>query len=275
MDRITTAAGVHAHKLPRPSGRGPAMLAAAMVVLFALPALAADAREPIDDELDKYWNVELAVPTLQNALFIRQGAFEGTLSLGFLPNDSYYLPLPVGVKGAYHMLDTLAIELGFSWLHPFGTPEIDPNDVDAETGNPTKPIGMSDLLHFLETAGKKGLLAGVRRPPRMNWTAGLDLVYSPLHGKVGVFDQKISSFDIGLAAGLGLIGVETDPDPYVDNDMEAQLKVAGHWGATLRFFIKSWLCVRADYRQFVYQPEAEGAVLFPVELTLGVSFLSN
>ena len=133
--------------------RTSALLAAVVALGFAASALAAPL-QPIDNELDKYWNVELAVPTLTNPSHITKGVFEGTLSIGMVPNDSYYTPLPVGIRAGYHMIETLSVEASFAYLHPFGTPELDPNDIDAETGRPAQPFGMSDLLYFLETAGK-------------------------------------------------------------------------------------------------------------------------
>jgi outer membrane beta-barrel protein len=245
-----------------------ALVAAVAATAFATSALAAG--QPIDDELEKYWNVELAVPSVTNPMHITKGAFEGTLALGFVPNDSYYTPLPVGVKAGYHMIETLSIELSFSYLHPFGSPEIAADDQAKE-----QPFGMSDLLYFLETAGKNGLLEGVRKPPRMSMMMSADIMYSPLHGKVGAFASKLASFDIGIALGAGMIAVDVDENPWQENDEVSTFAPAGHWGATLRFYMTQWLCLRADYRQFVYKPEEKGAVLFPVELTFGVSFLSN
>lgn len=248
-------------------------LAVLAVVGMAASASAAPL-QPIDNELEKYWNVELAVPSLTNPAHITKGVFEGTLVMGFVPNDSYYTPLPVGIRAGYHMVETLSVEASFSYLHPFGSPTLDPNSIDAD-GKIAQPFGMSDLLYFLQTAGKNGLLEGVRKPPRMTMMTSLDLVYSPLHGKVGAFASKLASFDIGVAVGAGLIGVDVDEDPWTEGDEVSAFKAAGHWGATLRFYLNSWLCLRADYRQFVYKPEEKGAVLFPVELTLGVSFLST
>ncbi len=256
----------------QPSSRARPLLAASAAVLAVtfLASSAIAAGMPIDDELEKYWNVELAVPSVTNPMHVTKGSFEGTLALGFVPNDSYYTPLPVGVKVGYHMIETLSVELAFSYLHPFGSPELAEGDQKKE-----QPFGMSDLLYFLETAGKNGLLEGVRKPPRMSMMMSADIMYSPLHGKVGAFASKLASFDIGIALGAGMIAVDVDENPWQENDEVSTFAPAGHWGATLRFYMTQWLCLRADYRQFVYKPEEKGAVLFPVELTFGVSFLSN
>lgn len=228
----------------------PAALAVVLAIAVARPAAAED-RQPIDAELEKYWNVELAVPTLTNPTYGRAGAFEAALGFGVVPNDSYYLPLPLNVKLGYHMTETVALEFAFSYLL---TPK-------------------SDLMSFLESpgGGQRSLLDGVVKPPKMFMLTALDLVYSPFHGKVGVFDKKLSSFDLGLVVGVGMIGAELD-ETEVEDPLTTSFLPAGHWGLALRFFATRWLNVRADLRQFAYKPG--DAVLFPVELTFGVSFLS-
>ncbi|MEY3011706.1 MAG: hypothetical protein RIT45_441 [Pseudomonadota bacterium] len=228
----------------------PAALVAALSLAIALPASAED-RQPIDAELEKYWNVELAVPTLSNPTYSRAGAFEAALGFGVVPNDSYYLPLPLNVKLGYHATETVGLEFSFSYLL---TPK-------------------SDLMTFLESpgGGQRSLLDGVVKPPRMFMLTALDLVYSPFHGKVGVFDKKLSSFDVGLVLGVGLVGAETD-ETEEEDALQSSFLPAGHWGVALRFFATRWLNVRADIRQFAYKPG--DAVLFPVEFTFGVSFLT-
>lgn len=235
---------------PPPASWRLAVLVAA-IALCAVPSAYADDRQPIDDELEKYWNVELAVPTLSNGMYSRKGAFEAGIGFGVVPNDSYYLPLPLNLKLGYHLTETVGLEVSYSYLI---TPK-------------------SDLLTFLEDPGsaQKSLLDGVVNPPRMSMLAALDLVYSPFHGKVGIFDKKLASFDVGFVVGVG--GVFADVDKGDSNDdTVSEFVPAGHWGLALRFFMNRWLNVRADVRQFVYKPG--NAALFPVELTLGVSFLT-
>jgi outer membrane beta-barrel protein len=240
------------HRLPT-AARTLALMAAFGLALVAAPRPAvAEAPQPIDHELDKYWNVELAVPTLQNPRYGRAGGFEAAVGAGVVPNDSYYLPLPLSLRLGYHMTETLALELSASYL----------------------VSSTSELMTFLETSGAGGrsLLENVVKPPKMFLLSALDLVYSPFHGKVGVFDQKLSSFDVGLVVGVGLIGVETD-ETEAEDAMKSSYLPAGHWGLALRFFATRWLNVRADVRQFAYKPGE--SLLFPVEITLGVSVLSR
>lgn len=248
--------------------RFPLTIGLLCLVLFGSQALAVAAFagevEPIDKELDKYWNVEQAVPSLTNPLFERKGGIEGSLHFGIVPNDSYYLPTPVGGRVAYFLADTLALEASFSYL----------------------PGGDSKLQKFLKCPDtgkcKSNLTEGAKKQPHMNFLSALDLAWAPFHGKVGVFTSKLSNFDLGFNAGLGLINVDVDNssdgnDKLPDGTaaVKAQMTPGGHWGMNLRFYITRWLNLRADYKQFMYRPEADKSFLFPVEFTIGVAFLSK
>ena len=223
-----------------------AVLLAACVV--SVPAAMAKDAALIDKELQLYWDVELAVPTTTNPLHTTHGTFELSVGAGVVPNDSYYLGIPLAVRAGFHLTETLALEGAFTYL-----------------------IGLdSDLHAFLK---QQNLLQNVHKPPQMFMLGAVDLVYSPFHGKVGIFASKLSSFDIGLAIGAGVVGANLDGDNPYDLLTETAILPAGHWGAVLRFYVSDWMAIRWDYRQFAYMPE--NAVLFPVEFTLSASFMLN
>ncbi len=214
--------------------------------------------QPIDHELDKYWNVEQKVPSLQNPMYERKGGFEAALHLGVVPNDSFYFPKSVGGNIGYFLADTLAIELGFSYLFNSN----------------------SDLQAFLVavpggTNGPVDLTKGAKKAPKMNWLSSADLAWSPFHGKLGIFDAKLSNFDLGIVGGVGIIGANIDTSQDGDTPPVSAIKVGGHWGASLRFYLTRWLNLRADYRQFLYKPDTNKPFLAPVEFTFGVAFLTK
>jgi hypothetical protein len=123
----------------------------------------------------------------------------------------------------------------------------------------------------------------------------LDLVWVPFHGKVGIFAQKLSSFDLSLSAGAGVINADVDnwKAPDIGESGGAGLASsqwkfgstvaassstivnswlpAAHWGAGFRFYVTKKVAVRVDYSQYAYKPG--DAWLSPVEFTAGASFL--
>ncbi len=228
------------------------------VGLLASASAYADETLPIDRELDKYWNVEQAVPTLENPLYERKGGFEASIHAGIVPNDSFYVPKPIGGRLAYFLTDSLALEAGYSYLMSSN----------------------SDLQNFLICAahtskGCVNLTDGVKKSPQLTMLSSLDIAFAPVHGKFGIFTSKISSFDLGISAGVGMIGVKTDASVDGTGTPEQHYKAAGHWGANFRFYITRWLNIRTDYKQFVYWPESGKTFLSPIEFTLGVAFLTK
>jgi outer membrane beta-barrel protein len=245
-------------------------LAVAASALAPVAAWADDAKgdplysgnQPIDRELDKYWNAEQKVQSLQNPMYERKGGFEAALHFGMVPNDSFYFPKAVGGNLSYFFTDTVAVEASFSYLFN------DPSKL--QTFLTAAPVGNN---------GSKNLTANSKQVPMMNWLSSLDVAWSPFHGKIGIFATKLSNFDLGFVGGLGLIGARIDTSDHSEAtpnaNLESQIKPAAHWGASLRFYATRWLNLRADYRQFMYWPDAGKPFLAPVEFTLGVAFLTK
>ena len=250
MNPVTTL-----HRLA-PRNRLRRLLVLAVTAISSLTLAApAFAEEPIDTELDKYWNVDQKVESLQNPLYERKGGFEGELHFGLVPNDSFYLPKVLGARVNYFFTDTLSAEIGFSYL-------LNSN---------------SDLQSFLTAAGasKKDLTQGAHKSPTMNWLSSADIAWAPFHGKIGIFASKLSNFDLSFNGGVGIIGANVDESDDGEQPTVSKVKVGGHWGSTLRVYLTRWMNVRLDYRQFLYFPTKDASFLAPVEFTIGLAFLTK
>lgn len=253
------------------------------MVGLAPSAWAADGSvTPIDKELEKYWNVEQAVPSLQNPLYERKGGVEATLYGGMLPNDSYFVPISAGGRVGYFLTDTLALEGGFSYL------------INARADKDG-----SELRDFLVCANKQSaaqtvkcvdLAKGAKQPPHLKWLASVNAHWTPVHGKIGIFAAKVASFDLGFNLGLGIVNGDFDPSDIDATNLPGEktvqpaLRYGAHWGAGFRFFLTRWANVRLDYRQTGYRAGntyaddgrlGDSLWSFPAEITLGVAFLSK
>ena len=242
---------------------------------------------PIDKELEKYWNVEQAVPSLQNPLYERKGGVEATLYGGMVPNDSYFVPISAGGRIGFFVTDTLALEGGFSYLVNAGRA---PDDSERDG---------SELREFLVCANKQSaaqtvecvdLAKGAKQPPHLKWLASANVHWTPVHGKIGIFAAKVASFDLGFNLGLGIVNGDFDPSDIEaanqpgEKGVQPALRYGAHWGAGFRFFLTRWANVRLDYRQTGYRAGntyaddgrlADSLWQFPAEITLGVAFLSK
>ncbi len=237
-----------------------ARLCAGLLALasLALPTLAqAEQKEPIDKELAKYWDTDQAVLSLNNPLYERKGGFEGMVKFGTVPNDNFYLFTSVGGRVGYFITDTVAIEGDFSYL--MSSPSKIGSYLTCVNGDQANCI---DLTH------------GAQKVPKLNWLGALDVSYSPFHGKFGIFDKKLTSFDLSLSLGVGMVNVDID-ESVGNKAAVAMTKVAGHWGAGFRFYLTRFLNLHLDYKQYLYVPQSSVSFLAPAEFTLGVALLSK
>lgn len=245
--------------LPERYARKAALTVACSVFAGLAPsaAAAADGGEPIDTELGKYWNMDQAVPSLSNPLYERKGGFEGSVQLGSIPNDNFYLFYTAGGRVAYYLGDTLALQGGFQYLM----------------------ADDSKILTFLKCVPASNnncsvLTKGAQAAPQMHWNSALDVVFTPFHGKWGIFDKKLTSFDVNFSAGLGVINVDID-ESKGNLDPVNKIKFGGHWGLGFRFYLSRFLNVQLGYNQYIYQPQKNISFLAPAEFTLGLAYLSK
>lgn len=217
-----------------------------VLVAFLLPtlALAAD-KAPIDMDLDKYWGDKRDVKVIQKRLFRKEGRWEFTINGGIIPNDDFYIYGPLGARIAYFIGEDVSIELNGAYAIS----------------------GKSELEDFLENEN----LLTVDLPQELEWYAGVNGLWSMLHGKFSAFATKLAHFDWFLTFGAGVIGTKL----YNNEDFkERAYDIQGNLGTGFRFFILDWLALRVEYRHYLYQ-SSKGGVSYPAELSLGVSFFTS
>ncbi len=216
-----------------------------LLVLCALLAPAtAVAQDKLDRQLDLYWSEKREVRVIQKRLHLKERRWEFTPYAGIIPNDDFFLYGPLGLRVAYFIDEDFSIEIGVAYALS------------------TK----SELENFLE---KENLLI-VNLPERLEWYAGVTGLWSPIHGKFGIFATKLAHFDMFLSFGAGVIGTKLyDQERF----KERAFNIEGHLGAGFRLFMLDWLALRLEYRHYIY-PSSKGGVSFPAELSLGVSFFT-
>lgn len=201
----------------------------------------------LDDRLKKYWGTEMRdIHTLQKRLYRKEDRAEFELYSGVIPNDEFYTYYPLGLRADYFFAEDFGAEVWGSYLIRVN----------------------SDLEDFLEENFRNSLRVNVTQS--LQWLAGANFLWSPLHGKLGFFTDKLAHFDMHLAFGVGTIGTTVRNLGVEDSKID----VGGNVGLGLRFFLSQSVTLRFDYRQFFYAAEA-GGLSHPVELTLGVSFMTS
>ena len=223
----------------------PAILALGMFSLAALtwsaPALALE-QDAADSKFDLYWSKNREIRVIQKRRHLKEARWEGTFFTGVIPNDDFWIYFPVGVSGGYFLTETVGIEVNAAYV--------------SRTN--------SDLLNFLRDSD-----LGVLLPQQLQWHSGVSGIWSPFHGKVGLFASKLFHFDFSVIFGVGVIGTgvkELEQNPY-----EGKIDISGNLGAGFRTWLDKDVALRIEYRHYFYPAEG-GGVSFPVEFIVGASY---
>lgn len=227
-------------------------LAIAAFAMAASPVAHAAEGDPmedtrkLDDALKMYWGTEMReVDALQKRLYRKDQRWEFELYSGVIPNDEFFSYYPLGGRIDYFFAEDFGGELWGSYLIRVS----------------------SELEDFLEDNFNESLIVDI--PQSLQWLAGLNFLWSPVHGKLGIFTDTLGHFDMHLAFGVGAIGTTVRQL----NQEDSKVDIAGNVGLGMRFFLNDTIALRFDYRQFFYAAEG-GGLSHPAELTLGISFMT-
>lgn len=174
----------------------------------------AEKRESMKNRLEKEKTIRLQK-------LMRSDRAEFTLSLGSSLGDAYKRSYPIGIGGAYHLSDQFALAASA----------------------------------FYALSGETSLAEEVRRvrPSRVSgdetfsaidYGAGAELVYTPIHGKFSLLGISALRYDLSTTGGvyaLGVSGAASDG-----------LKIAPSLGLNGHFFIDERLAVTVFYKGFIY-----------------------
>lgn len=215
---------------------------------LAQPAPGGDMQETpaLDEQLKLFWGNDIReVEVIQPRLFRKESRHEFTLFSGVIPNDAFNDYFPIGGRYTYFFAEDFGVEVQGAYL-----------------------IGVSSELDtFLDESFKGSVKVEVKQT--LQWHAGADFIWSPIHGKLGIFTDKLAHFDMYMAFGAGALGTEVN----LLGDTKGKVDIAGNLGLGMRFFLTEALALRFDYRQYFYAAEG-GGLSHPSEITLGISFFT-
>jgi outer membrane beta-barrel protein len=225
---------------------------AVLAACIMIPAASAEERAPLDRELDKVWGKERDVKVIQKRLFQKDGRHEFGLQFGLAPNDDFWNYYPVGLRYDYYFLESLGFEISGAYVFAQST---------------KLKSFILDNFGGIQSAGI---------PQSVEWYAGGNVYWAPIHGKVALFSWKLTSFDIGLIVGVGAIGTKV----YGGGETKRKVSVMGNLGLGFHFFLNDFLAIRADYRHYLFPADDSGysnagGARQMAEITLGFSIFTK
>ena len=168
------------------------------------------------------------VKSVQRKVYLKKHRFELAPSVSTSINDPYYSKYAVNIRGAFYLADTVAVAARFSWLGAFGSAYVYPND-DVRTA---KRNFQSRIFFSVP-----------------QWLTMADLEWSPLYGKVAIFNS-ILHIDAYVLGGAGVVQTETSA--------QRGLNPAVDLGIGMRFVAKDFLAVNVALINTTYVDQPAG-----------------
>lgn len=247
------------------------MLLAALAVLIAAPAMAQDeapakdaaapaadgaadaaaeddsateAEKELEEDLDLFWGKRRRIKVVEKRLFEKEGRLDLNLFGGIIPNDDFLVYYPTGLRLGYNFSEAFSVEASFAYA-------IDQN---------------ADLTSFLEET------IGLKRADIQEFIEfyyNVNILWSPIYGKIGFLGSKLTHFELFLGVGGGVVHTVEFPENNPEGNKVP--KPAGNTVLGFRWFITDLVNVRTEYRHLFFG-KFNGGVSTPVELTLGLGF---
>lgn len=150
------------------------------------------------------------VPSVTRRVFTKAGRFELTPAVGLSINDAFNNDYVFQGGAAYHVSEQVAVGVQGEYYASSS------NAVDVSGGSAS-----ADFNH-----------------PK--YAARLELIWSPIYGKINLFAEEVFHFDTFVSAGAGYVGLATDSS------------VAGTVAIGQHFFVSEWGAIRWDLRDQIF-----------------------
>lgn len=176
------------------------------------------------------------IKSVQRKAFLKRKRIELYPTFSVDLNDPFYTHLIVGAGLAYHLADSLALEIRGGFV------------IDS--------IEQSAIRFTRQSTD-----ALVDDVPEFKWHADANFLWSPFYGKVSMFGDGILHFDAYVSAGGGVFTTDAATNP------------AANFGIGQRYFLTDWLTVRAELRDYIFmdsrdnQDDIQNLLLFTVSVS--------
>jgi len=195
----------------------------------APPQYSAPSAPPGDDETNDVQRVHV----VEKRPFTEGGRGELTLFAPVQVNTKFTSHFGVGLEGAYHIRENLAVQVGLLW-----NPIARQSSLTEELVNKVsqQPLAADALL--LQAGGLIGL------------------EFMPIYGKLNVFDGKILKlgfyFNVGLGAAKTRLQLQSSDSPDGRTYGDTGVRPMAGLGAGFRVFFNDRFTLRLELRDLVY-----------------------
>ncbi len=203
---------------------------------------------------------ENKVKPVSGQAYTKAGKLELTLPTGQVSlMDAFFSKYMAGAKLGYHFNEFLSLSV----IGAYGT---------------TSTTGSTSVCAGNQGCQQASAAQLYQVPGLIRWTAGAEVGFSPVYGKLNVFAEKAVHFDLSIMAGADLVSYRD-----VINANQASQGVTpgyvttpgGHVGLGTRIFLSRLLALRLELRDVLYSVSSlpTGKLQNQLFAEIGLSFL--
>jgi outer membrane beta-barrel protein len=226
-----------------------AALGALALGLAAVPTQA-HAESPGLDAIDDFRSGKSSRPAVENRFFLKEGRFEISPMIGYVPNNPFARRYVGGAVVGYHFSEAISLQANISY-----SPDLGENDLKGLTAvlldraYNASATGGSDFQQPLDKVQLSGLFG---------------IAWAPLYGKINLVGETVLNFDFYGFAGVGMVTKHNYIATYDENGnletgdivlltpQQNEAKVAPSLGVGLNFFLNQMMAFKIDLRSAFY-----------------------
>jgi outer membrane beta-barrel protein len=230
----------------------PLMTAAlGLLALGVSPAAGAAGPEgPGIDAVELFREGRPARDSVENRFFLKEGRFELTPMLGYVPNNPFAQRFVGGIGMGYHFSEAFAVQGLVTYSPDLGT-----SDLKGLTGT---------LLRIADEGGTREFQQPL---DKITLSFAANVVWAPLYGKINLIGETVLNFDLYFLAGVGMNSKTNyfaclEDDQVAINNSDASCTASGpattevvvgpNVGMGFNFFLNQSVAFKLDGRMNFY-----------------------
>lgn len=201
-------------------------------------------------------------PACRHCRLYRQGRVQLQPFVGFTLQDEFSRTIFTGLQVNYHLFDWLGLGVwgGFGAIH-----------LDTALTDEVSSEGESTERNRLSFPSRNGFSDQIGE---IQWMVAPQVTFSPLRGKLGLFQQIFADTDFYLFGGVAFVGVSeradvSDPNVCAgetvsdaclatQSDQASRVAIAPTFGAGLTVMIQEWFGLAFEWRAFPFAWNTSG-----------------
>jgi len=220
--------------------------AAAFALLFSLPAAA----DPGLEAIEQFRTEKRPTAAIENRFFLKEGRFEASPQLGYVPNNPFARRYVGGLGLGYHINEVFSLQGSFTY-----SPDMGESDLK----------GLVAVLLDRAANASTSSTASFQQPlDKVVISAGFNVAWAPVYGKINLVGEKVLNFDLYGVAGLGIISKtnyvavyddKADPnssDIVTLNELGNESNIAPILGIGQNYFLNQIMSFKIDVRSMFY-----------------------